>query len=145
MVEMAPNVMLGGTSTLLGIMVLSFATSEIFRTFFRMMLATNILGLLHGMILTPVLLSFYVPKFLFEESSEKEALEKLALEAAEKESRTGSKEAAVVPALTPTAADAGSGGNGGNGAASNEAVKYEAEAEAEKSSVELPDAHGQSV
>lgn len=140
MVEMAPNVMLGGTSTLLGIMVLSFATSEIFRTFFRMMLATNILGLLHGMILTPVLLSFYVPKFLFEDSSEKEALAKLALENEKnKVDKKGTKEAAVVP-VPPAAADAGAGGKGA-ASNSNEAIKYEVE----KSSVSLPEEHGQAV
>jgi len=86
MVEMAPNVMLGGASTLLGISILGFASSEIFRTFFRMMLATNVFGLLHGLILVPVLLSFYVPSFL----TAKEAAEE-AKEAAEEEAASEAK------------------------------------------------------
>jgi hypothetical protein len=61
MVEMGPNILAGGFSTFLGTCWLGFSSSEIFRTFFRLMFATIVWGVLFGMIFIPVVISFHVP------------------------------------------------------------------------------------
>ena len=47
------SVLKGGTSTFLGIVVLGAATSEVFRTFFKMLVSTVFLGLLTGLAFYP--------------------------------------------------------------------------------------------
>ena len=47
------SVLKGGTSTFLGIVVLAAAPSEVFRTFFKMLVSTVVLGLLTGLAFYP--------------------------------------------------------------------------------------------
>ena len=51
----------GAVSTILGVIGLAFAPSYLFVTFFKMIFLVILLGLLHGMILLPVLLSLFGP------------------------------------------------------------------------------------
>ena len=51
----------GAVSTILGVIGLAFAPSYLFVTFFKMIFLVIVLGLLHGMILLPVLLSLFGP------------------------------------------------------------------------------------
>ena len=55
------SVVLGGLSTLLGVVPLGFSTSEIIRTVFVIFIALVCLGLSHGLVLLPVLLSIFGP------------------------------------------------------------------------------------
>jgi hypothetical protein len=56
---MGPSVCKGGLTTFFGTAVLSFASSTVFRIFFKMCLGTVIYGILHGVVLMPVLLGWY--------------------------------------------------------------------------------------
>jgi predicted RND superfamily exporter protein len=55
---MGASVIKGGFTTILGVFVIAFASSVVFRTFFTLICFTVILGLLHGMCLMPVLLAY---------------------------------------------------------------------------------------
>lgn len=56
---MGASILVGGLSTFLGVVPLLFSTSEIFSTICITFLAMVILGVTHGLILLPVLLSFF--------------------------------------------------------------------------------------
>ncbi|CAB9499475.1 Pick C1-like protein 1 [Seminavis robusta] len=58
---MGSSILLGGNSTLLGILALSFSTSMIGRTVFISLCSMVILAIAHGLILLPVLLSLMGP------------------------------------------------------------------------------------
>lgn len=60
--SMGASVMLGGVTTFLGTIPLAFSTSEIFRTVFIAFISLVVLGISHGLILLPVLLSVIGPE-----------------------------------------------------------------------------------
>ena len=55
------SVLAGGLSTFLGTMPLAFSTSEVFYTIFIVFLSLVIVGLAHGLVLLPVILSIFGP------------------------------------------------------------------------------------
>ena len=55
------SVLSGGLSTFLGVLPLAFSTSEVMRTVFVCFVSMVSLGLAHGLILLPVLLSYFGP------------------------------------------------------------------------------------
>jgi Niemann-Pick C1 protein len=54
------TVLKGGLTTLAGTIVLSMASSTVFRIFFKICFGTVVSGILHGLILMPCLLGWYV-------------------------------------------------------------------------------------
>mmetsp|Transcript_29738 Transcript_29738/g.79916 ORF Transcript_29738/g.79916 Transcript_29738/m.79916 type:complete len:916 (+) Transcript_29738:81-2828(+) len=58
MTKMGTSVLKGGWTTILGIFVIAFTSSVAFRTFFRILVFTVILGAIHGLILLPILLAY---------------------------------------------------------------------------------------
>jgi len=57
MKTMGKSVFMGGLTTLLGVIPLAFAQSELFRIFFKMFVSIIVFGLMHGLIFGPTLLS----------------------------------------------------------------------------------------
>jgi len=57
LVEIGPSVLLGVTTTLLGLVPCALANSEVFRVFFKMFVGIVFFGGTHGLILFPVMLS----------------------------------------------------------------------------------------
>jgi len=58
LVQMGVSVLKGGWTTIIGIFVLAFASSVVFRTFFTMLVFVVIFGVMHGCLLLPVLLAY---------------------------------------------------------------------------------------
>ena len=69
------SVMVGGLSTLVGVLPLALSSSEIFWTTFIIFFGLVFLGLLHGLILLPVLLSMFGPLDSIEEAGQEDKLE----------------------------------------------------------------------
>ena len=65
------SVMVGGFSTLVGVLPLALSSSEIFWTTFIIFFGLVLLGLLHGLVLLPVLLSMFGPLDSIEDANEK--------------------------------------------------------------------------
>lgn len=63
LVRMGASVFQGGFTTFLGTLVIAIASSVAFRTFFRLIFATVLLGVSHGMLLLPVLLAYATPRW----------------------------------------------------------------------------------
>ena len=61
------SVLLGGLSTFLGMMPTGFASSTVFKTFFKMFVGIVVLGLLHGLAILPVYLALLGKIFDFRE------------------------------------------------------------------------------
>jgi Niemann-Pick C1 protein len=55
------SILIGGTSTFLGVVPLAFSTSDIFFTIFIIFMGLVVLGVSHGLILLPVVLSLIGP------------------------------------------------------------------------------------
>lgn len=64
--------MVGGLSTLIGVLPLGFASSEIFFTVFIVFFGLVLLGLLHGLVLLPVLLSIGGPLVVLSDAEDHE-------------------------------------------------------------------------
>eukprot|EP00304_Pavlova_gyrans_P007329 CAMPEP_0206036456 /NCGR_PEP_ID=MMETSP1466-20131121/2767_1 /ASSEMBLY_ACC=CAM_ASM_001126 /TAXON_ID=44452 /ORGANISM="Pavlova gyrans, Strain CCMP608" /LENGTH=898 /DNA_ID=CAMNT_0053410931 /DNA_START=64 /DNA_END=2760 /DNA_ORIENTATION=- len=56
--KMGVSVLKGGWTTILGIFIIAFSSSNAFRVFFQCLVFTVILGALHGLVLMPVLLAY---------------------------------------------------------------------------------------
>ena len=60
--SMGSSVMMGGITTFLGTVPLAFSASEIFTTVFIAFITLVVLGISHGLILLPVILSIFGPE-----------------------------------------------------------------------------------
>merc|ERR1712232_571974 len=56
-----PSILLGGFSTFIGILPMAFSSNELFKNIFFCLIAVVVLGLAHGLILLPVVLSLVGP------------------------------------------------------------------------------------
>jgi predicted RND superfamily exporter protein len=56
--DVGPPVLLGCTSTFLGVLPIAFATSAVFRAFFQVMAVVSIASCVHGLILLPIVLAW---------------------------------------------------------------------------------------
>jgi predicted RND superfamily exporter protein len=59
--EVGPAVFHGAMSTFVAVLVLAFARSYVFRTFFKQFFGICVFGMLHGLLFLPILLSFLGP------------------------------------------------------------------------------------
>ncbi|CAM9426094.1 unnamed protein product [Chrysoparadoxa australica] len=55
--EIGPSVLMGAGTTFAGILPMSLADNEVFQIFFRMLFSTVILGVFHGLVVLPVVLT----------------------------------------------------------------------------------------
>ncbi|XP_066923421.1 patched domain-containing protein 3-like isoform X3 [Clytia hemisphaerica] len=67
---MGTSVLNGGVSTFLGMLITAFSQAEGFRIFFKMVFGIVVLGLIHGLIFLPVLLTIFVRRDLREDMEE---------------------------------------------------------------------------
>ena len=58
--SLGPAVLKGGVTTLLGVMLLSFASSTVFRMFFKLLFLTVVFGLLYGIVFLSVMLTLHL-------------------------------------------------------------------------------------
>ena len=65
----------GGGSTIVGVIGLAFAPSYLFVTFFKMIFLVIVLGILHGLVLLPVLLSLFGPSGKVDKSGVQKPVE----------------------------------------------------------------------
>lgn len=68
---MGASILLGGTTTFLGIIPLMFSVSDVFITVFYTFFGIVVLGMSHGLILLPTLLSIFGPEETISLSSKK--------------------------------------------------------------------------
>ena len=91
------SVLLGGFSTLIGVLPLALSTSEIFWTTFVIFFGLVLFGLLHGLVLLPVLLSMFGP------------LDSISDEVAEEDNMNTTKAITHLDTNSQTIGDSGSG------------------------------------
>lgn len=107
LVTIGSSVLLGGFSTLVGVIPLAFSTSEIFWTTFVIFFGLVLLGLLHGLVLLPVLLSMFGPLDSITAEQEEEGQITKAIDHAETISQTGDASATIGESRTGRRADDG--------------------------------------
>lgn len=71
MAEIGSAVLQGGGTTMVGVIPLGFASSNIFRVFFAMLFGTAFFGLVVGMVIVPIALLHFGPKRLLDEDETK--------------------------------------------------------------------------
>jgi Niemann-Pick C1 protein len=72
--SMGTSVLVAGLSTLLGVLPLAFSTSQLMRTVFVAFMGMVVIGITHGLIVLPVVLSIVGPQHTVELSHSKKAL-----------------------------------------------------------------------
>ena len=65
LVDIGPAILNGGVTTFLALVLLSSASSHVFRVFFKVFTLSVVFGLFHGLVFIPTMLAV-----LFEESGE---------------------------------------------------------------------------
>ena len=77
--DLGPAVLKGGFTTLLGVMLLSQASSSIFRIFFKSLFLTVTFGVFHGVVALPVFMTIHiqVKEYICGNTGFEERVEKL--------------------------------------------------------------------